>query len=88
MYANFRMRRAHSTDIAAVLAASNNVFVMYANFRIDKSSLQTHSSSSCNTNDLRKAYSTCVAILLAPAMTGHQLPPLNEATTPVSGMHV
>jgi hypothetical protein len=75
MYANFRMRRAHSTDIA-VLAASNNVFVMYANFTIEESSLHAHIYSSCNNNDLRKALSTCITILLATAMTGHQLPPL------------
>jgi hypothetical protein len=73
MYVNFRMRRAHSTDIA-VLAASDYVFVMYANFRIEKSSLHTWLSS-CNNNDLRKAYSTCIAILLATARTGHQLSP-------------
>jgi hypothetical protein len=71
MYANFRMRRAHSTDIA-VLAASNNVFVMFANFTIEKNSL----------------HATCIAFLLATAMTGHQLPPFNVGTTPVSGIHV
>jgi hypothetical protein len=74
MYANFRMRRAHSTDIT-VLAVSDNVFVMYANFRIEKSSLHKHNSS-CNNSNLRKFYSTCIAILLATAITGHQLPHL------------
>lgn len=83
MYANFRMRRAHSTDIA-VLAASDNAFVMFANFTIEKSSLHAHSSYSCNENNLRKALSTCTAILLATTMTSHQLPPFNVATTPES----